>query len=418
MTDAEHDAEQHRLRRTTRHLILSLAAVAVFAVAFAGIYVWSSNKDEPTPQPTATASPSPTVPPVTPNRETLLLQATTDAGAVGNLLTGLPPDLPQATRTATLMPLRSDLIVSAPGVGPEPLLESVGGLNGQQSAATVAATVGLRVDVSWRMDRKALAGLVDSVGGLPITIQTPLRIRDEAGDVVLRLRAGRQRLSGTDASWYALGSVRGQSVPVATDRFEAVILPTIERLPTNDIDIREALTALGALAPSSIGAQELADYLLELSTSMREDRATTLDLPVSELAFAGASVSWLDYAGATPRLRRSVPYALWQAGVDGPARVLVTGPDGEAEAISAARQALTEADLVFVDGRGTPAQPQRRTTILGRGDPLLTRQVAQTLGTADAQMDLVPAQPLRGQPWADVDVVLGTSFTPSPTPAP
>ena len=228
MTDAEQQAEQHRLRRTTRHLILSLAAVALFAVAFAAIYLWSADKgDPPVPQPSAsvTASASPTVPPVAPNRETLLLQATTDAGAVGNLLTGLPPDLPQATRKATVMPLRSDLIVSAPGTGPEPLLSTVAGLDTQRPAATVSATLGVRVDVSWRMDRKALAGLVDAVGGLPVTLPEPLRIRDETGAVILRLRAGRQRLSGADASWYALGTVRGQSVVATTDRFETVIAP-------------------------------------------------------------------------------------------------------------------------------------------------------------------------------------------------
>jgi hypothetical protein len=36
--------------------------------------------------------------------------------------------------------------------------------------------------------------------------------------------------------------------------------------------------------------------------------------------------------------------------------------------------------------------------------------VAVALADPDAQSEVVPAEPLRGQPWADVDVVLGTDY--------
>lgn len=412
MTDAEKQAEEHRLRRTTRHLIFSVAAVAAFAVAFAAIYWWASGRPvepEPSPPPVSpTSTPQPT--PVPADRETLLLQATTPVGAMGNLLTGLPSE---PGRKATLLPLRADLIVSDPRNGPAPLSQTVSGFDTLRPSTSVSATVGVRVDASWRLDRKALAGLVDSVAGVPVDVDQPLRIRDETGQVVLRLPSGRQRLSGTQASWYAVGQVRGQTPELATQRFQSVITATLLRLPASDVEIRESLTALGALAPSSIGTQELANYLLDLSDALKADQVVTVDLPVSEISFAGSSVSWLDYSGATPILRARMPYALWQAGVDGPARVLVAAPQDPPGTLGYARTALTGAGLIFVDGRGTPTASNKRTSILVRGVAPLSTEIEAALGTPRAQVRTVPVSPLRGRPWADSDVVLGSDYDPA-----
>lgn len=410
MTDAEKEAEQHRLRRTTRHLILSVAAVGIFALAFVGIYLTTSREAEP-PEPTPTPSESATLPPPPADRETLLLQATTAVGAVGSMLTAVAPlDSPGAPPAATILPLPADLIVSAPSVAPQPVSRTVASIDTLRPATTVAATLGVRVDASWRMDRKALAGLVDSVGGVPVTVPEPIRLRDEEGLTVLRLKAGRTRLSGTDASWFAVGSARRDTAAMVSERFTAVLLATLRRLPTTDVEIRESLTALGALAPSTIGTQELAQYLLELSTVVRAGDAVVEALPVAQISFADTSAAWLRYDGATPRLRQLLPFAQWRAGVDGPPRVLVSAPTGSAAALSDARIAVTEAGLVFVDGRATPAAPASRTRILVRGDALLGEQVAAALGTSGALTEVLPATPVRGVPWADADVALATGY--------
>ncbi len=410
MTDAENEAEQHRLRRTTLHLILSVAAVGLFALAFVGIYVSTSGRDEP-PVPDPSPSPSQTVAPPPAARETLLLQATTAVGAVGNLLSGVAPaDASGAPPAAAILPLPSDLIVSAPSVAPQPLSRTVATIDTLRPASTVAATLGVRVDASWRMDRKALAGLVDSVGGLPVSVPEPLRLRDEEGETVLRLKAGRTRLTGTDASWFAVGSARDDTTQTVTDRFTTVMLATLRRLPTTDVAIRESLTALGALAPSTIGTQDLADYLLELSTVVRAGDAVVEELPAAQISFGGTSAAWLDYAGATPRLRSLLPYAQWQAGVDGPARVLVSAPEGSADSLAGVRVAITAAGLVFVDGRATPVEPAARTRVTSRGDAALAKQITTALATPRATTTVVPAIPVRGRPWADADVALSTRY--------
>ena len=87
---------------------------------------------------------------------------------------------------------------------PEPLRLSVASLDSQRPATLVGATTGIRIDASWRMDRKALAGLVDPAGGVTVMIDRRTRILDDQGAVALTLRPGRQRLSGFAASWYAV----------------------------------------------------------------------------------------------------------------------------------------------------------------------------------------------------------------------
>ncbi|MFN8125581.1 MAG: LCP family protein [Candidatus Nanopelagicales bacterium] len=407
MTEAEEQAEQHRLRRTTRHLVLSLVAVAIFALAFASLYWWNSHTTPPPPPgPSPTApSPSATLPP---NQETLLIQATTPEGAEGNLVTAVPAD----TSSATLLPLSADLMVSAGTLPPEPLRMSVASLDSQRPAAVVSATTGVRIDASWRMDRKALAGLVDSVGGVPVTITRRTRFLDDQGLVALTLRPGRQRLSGFAASWYAVGDVPRETTTQSTARFTQVMTRTLRRLPDSDVEIRESLTALGALAPSTIGAQELATYLLDLSRELRTGATRTVLLPVTEVPLRDETPAWLEYEGATPLVRDAVPYALWQAGVDGPPRVLVMAPDGDPGTLGYARDLIASAGLTFVDGRGTAAVAERRTTVQSRGDRELARQVSAALGVDSPRITVAPAVPVTGVPWADVDVVLGRSYVP------
>ena len=398
MTDTDHQAEQHRLRRTTRHLILSLAAVAVFGMAFAGVYVWTVDRQVP-PQPTPPPAPTATTVPL---QETLLIQATTADGAVGNLLAAVSTD----ATSSVVFPLPAELVVTGPQAAPEPLRLTVAGLDTLRSSNAVAATLGVRVDAAWRIDRKALAGLVDSVDGLPVTVPESVRVRDEAGEVVATVRAGRQRLDGTTASWYAVGTVPRQTAAEATSRFTDVMTGALRRLPRSDVAIRESLTALGALAPSTIGTQELAVFLLDLSQSLTQEGATITELATTTTPVGEFEPEWLDYNRATPQLRRTVPYALWRTGVDGPARVLVSAIQVRPGRLAQASTRISAAGFVFVDGRGTPVPSgQTRTTVTARGTRAPAMQVEAALEIPDARTEVVPAgEP--GRPWADVDVVL------------
>lgn len=440
MTQDE-QAEQHRLRRTTRHLILSIGAVAVFGLALLALYVLMPRSPEPTPP---SPSPTPTTPVPQPQQQTVLIQATTAAGALGNVLTAISDD---AQPQAVLLAVPADLVVSAPGVPAQPLAQTVTSLDTLRSATSVAATLGVRVDATWRLDRKALAGLVDSVAGITVTVAERARVRDAEGEVVLVLRRGRQRLTGTAASWYAVGQVAGQTDLAATARFEHVLLRTLARLPDSDLAIRESLTALGALAPSTIGTQDLATYLHGLSGAVRRGWLLRGTIPSTQIrlgtdAFpdpdsgAGADPDtdtdagpdtdtggspdrvvlpidyrWTQYAEATPLIRRTLPAALWQASEQGPPRVLVTAPNSAPGWLGHADRVLSDADFVFVDGRGTPHRSPPGSRITVRGPAQWGRDVATALGIPTDRVRQV-ASATEGPPWADVAVSLGRRWTP------
>lgn len=415
MTDEE--AERHRLRRTTRHLLQSVGAVVLFGLALVGLYFLVPRTPDPPPP---VPNPTPSGSPVQPQQQTLLIQATTAAGALGSVLTGYAP---AAGGSGVLLAVPADLVVAAPGVPPQPLQQTVATIDTLRSATTLAATLGVRVDATWRLDRKALAGLVDSVSGITVTVPSRVRVRDEEDEVVLVLRPGRQRLSGTDASWYAVGSVPEQTDLAATARFDEVLLRTLARLPDSDVAIRESLTALGALAPSTIATQDLATYLRDLSATIRAGALVRGAIPSTQVRLGlsrdedGVTTQityrWTDYREATPLIRAALPAALWQVGVQGPPRVLVLAEAEQPGWLGYADGALTGAGFVFVDGRGTRHGTGERSHVLGRGSAARAPEAAATLGIPEEQVETSKAQPVPvGRPWADVDVNLGRTWTP------
>lgn len=404
------DDERHRLRRTGRHLLFSLLAVGVFGLAFLGVYLWSPGR-EPPPGPGPAPSPSPTV--VTDNL-TVLIQASTREGARGNILTAVQPDPQRARNLSVLLSMPHNLVVAAPGAEQQVLADTIGSLDTLRPTAAVAATLGVHIDASWRLDRKALAGLVDSVNGVTVEVAQRLRIRDEDDQLVVTLRPGTQRLSGTNASWYAVGDVIGNSESAQAARFADVVTKTLARLPDDDLAIRESLTALGTLAPSTIATQDLASYLAELSAGIRQGATTAATVPTTRFLAGPVALRWTNFAEAAPQLRRMLPDSLWQAGVDGSPRALVRVPPQRPGWSGYVRNTLAGAGFVFVDGRGTP-DPQPRTTLLVRGDPVWALQLERLLAIPRRATSVVAAPtvpPPKGRPWADADITLGPDYVP------
>lgn len=408
--ESAEDQEDRRLRRTRRHLLFSLIAVGVFGLAFLAVYLWTPS-GEPPPDPSPTPSPSPTV--VSDNL-TVLIQATTRDGAMGNMLTAVQPDPADGSNRAVLLSLPHDLVVAAPGAEQQVLADTVASLDTLRPTSAVAATLGVHIDASWRLERKALAGLVDSVNGVTVDVAKRTRIRNEDSQQVVSLRPGLQRLSGTTASWYAVGEVIGGSGGEQAQRFADVLSKTLARLPDDELAIRESLTALGTLAPSTIATQDLAAYLTELAGAVRRGAQTSATLPTTAFLAASADLRWTNFDRAAPLLRRTLPDSLWRAGVDGPPRVLVRVPPRRPGWTGYVRNTLAGAGFVFVDGRGVP-DAVRPTSLLVRGDPRWALQLEQLLAVPRSATTVVAAPvvpPPRGVPWADADLTLGPGYVP------
>ncbi|MDP4014356.1 MAG: LCP family protein [Candidatus Nanopelagicales bacterium] len=409
MNSSPDEREHERRRRTARHLRFTLAAAALFGVAILAV-AWTSRHSEPispTTSPAASPSATATLPTTQP---TLLIQATGTSGQVGNLLTGLGGS-PGAASLVSVVP--GNLVVSAPGVSSRPLSQTQSVLDPRLPESAVAATLGVRVDGSWRIDRKALAGLVDSVGGVTVNVPRRTRVIDGEDVVVLSLRKGTQALTGAQASWYAVGDVRRGTDVDAMSRFSAVMLPTLKNLPASDADLRETLTSLGWLAPATVATSDLATYLVGLADALRVGNVRTFTVPSTPVALRERTLRWVRYDLATPLFRDGLPLAQWQAGDSLQPRVLVMTGSTRPGLIASTRSKIESGGYVFVDGRGTPAPATELSTVQARGPKSWAKRTAQLLGLPGGSVRSSQSKSASGQPWADVDVNLGEDYVPS-----
>lgn len=404
--------EHARRRRTARHLMLSVMAVAMFAGAIGALYWSDGGSSQPdssaSASASASASPSPTVAALQP---TVLIQANGDSGAEVNVLTALSPD---AESQAILISLPPDLMVSAPGAGSESVRATVSSIDTLRAPSAVSATLGVRVDGSWRLDRKAFAGLIDAAGGYTVKSKKRIRIRDGSGEVVLRIRLGKNALTGAEASWYAVGEVKGQSEAAARARGLKVFEHSLTELPNDVTEVRDTLTALGALAPTTIGAQTLAEYLVNLGEALRDGTTISFPVPTTKFPIGQTNYQWVNFNRATPKFRKTLPLALWNTSPGLPPRVLVMSGTGVPGWIGSTRATIEGLGYVFVDGRGTPVKQEAESSITVRGIQSRGTDLDVALGLPPESVGAVASETTapEGKPWADIDVVLQSDYGP------
>jgi anionic cell wall polymer biosynthesis LytR-Cps2A-Psr (LCP) family protein len=403
--------ETSRKRRTTRHLLLSLAAVVIFGGAITVLAISDQEGAPPNPgrgsSTSASPSPSPTLGWVQP---TILIQASGDAGSAVNLLTALSVE---ADPKAIMITLAPDLMVSAPGVDSESIRTTVSSIDTLRAPSAVSATLGVRIDGSWRLDRKALSGLVDAGGGLSVTLTEAVRVRDGSGEVALNLKTGVNSLTGAQAAWYAVGKINGESPVDQTERALVVFSDSLAALPNSVTAIRETLTSLGALAPTTIGAQALAEYLVEYRNAMNSGRRETFPIPTTSVALGPTQYEWVDFNRATPKLRKTLPLALWNTSDGSPPRVLVTNGTERPGLIGSTRISIENLGYIFVDGRGTKAETDAKSAIAVRGEEPWGLDVAKSLDLRAKSVSNAPnGLPPEGRRWAYVDVQLQENYEP------
>lgn len=127
---------------------------------------------------------------------------------------------------------------------------------------TVQDQVQVSVDDAWVLDRLALAGLVDAVGGVRVNVaEQTIFLTDQNRPVVLP--AGIQTVSGAQAADYVLDSaLRDEQERLV--RFQAVWDQILRRFPTDTEKARTLVVSLGALSKATMPSEELAVLLAEV----------------------------------------------------------------------------------------------------------------------------------------------------------
>lgn len=131
-------------------------------------------------------------------------------------------------------------------------------------AEAVATATGIRIDGTLTMQRLAIAGLVDSVGGVQVDAKSGLLVsgpNEEAKYVA----PGIQTLDGQHAAGYAMIRQVIESEDEQVARMDEVIRALFSKLPTDDAKADETIAALGSLARSNVSTADISKFLVSLN---------------------------------------------------------------------------------------------------------------------------------------------------------
>lgn len=407
-----------------RAVAVLLAAMVLAGGLIVGVRAVVAGGPEPGPAPTTavpspsdsvTDSPTPTPSPTGPLEQTLLLQARDDEGlAVGNVLLGSRLE-PEAGYLVAVPPR---LLVDPPG-GPQTVFEATAlGTNSALSQQTLSDLLGVRIDATWTLDRLALAGLVDSIGGIYLDVAAPVVIRGADGTVLVRLTAGINGLDGPTAASYALVRQPGEPESARQARFEEVVRQILLRIPEERSRVELVLGSLGALSRTTVPVDELSGLLLRMRGHIDRNRYTRESLPVTAVALGVARADRLDFVRAETMMAADFAASRLEPGPDVPVRVLVTSGVARAGLAVTARPPLESAGYVYLSGGSAPRQGYTESLVVVPADAAGAAQWAA--GVAKALRLPATAVRLTADPrtTADVVVILGADYRPLTPPSP
>ena len=200
---------------------------------------------------------------------------------------------------------------------------------------------GVRIDGAFLMQRLALAGLIDSVGGITVNSPNTYRVTPQ-DDVALYVRKGKSQIDGTRAAGYAL---------ISDAAYLQVLVQTFAQLPSDGQRIDEIMGALGSLARSTIPTSDISQMIVQMGKGEAWSDLSTIDVPTA--------ASYLELAGKSDWRRVSLG---WRAG----ALALTPDPDHPRIAVRSdfpqdrlrVRDALLKSGYIFIDG-GNGKMPKR-----------------------------------------------------------
>lgn len=264
----------NRIPSFLKWLISSLLAVALLTGIF---FLRGDGQAAPLP-PEITASPS-TSPSVTADPATdinNLMIALIDSKQKIVSVTVLRQS-PDGSKFAIVNIDPSALIVP-PGQGFVPISDA--GLQGSFDGVdkAISGAFGIPIDGSIYLERLALAGLVDGVGGVTIDSDNLYRV-SESGEPASYVRPGSAILPGGLAAGYAMVKSKFETTDEFMSRTNQVLRAVFENQQGDQSRVDEVLSALGSLAKSNVPTQSIARLIVELRATNLWPSATISRVP-------------------------------------------------------------------------------------------------------------------------------------------
>lgn len=378
-----------------------LALLGFALVAWVGATVLGSDGT-----PDSQASPSPTA---SPQQRTMLLQVRNDDDlGADNLVAAVGTDLPPAQ---LLVPSR--LIVDVPGAGQQTLGQSARMLDRSASQDALSDLLALRIDGTISLARVALAGMVDFVGGITVTVDEPVTQTDpKTGAQTVVVPAGSQLLNGTQAAAYALAWLPDEPEASRLARYSTVMTETLAALPDDQLQVEQMLTSLGGSARTTTSTADAASFLLDMREAIVAGGQQVRVLPTTDIdSGAGLEMVRADLTASQALLETLMPTALLSSDESTP-RVLVQNGVGTPGLGASARDRLVAAGMVFINGGNADQFGTARTQVIVKDSTAESQELGERVATAlDVPQSAVSVAE-DGQNVADVVVVLGADFEP------
>jgi anionic cell wall polymer biosynthesis LytR-Cps2A-Psr (LCP) family protein len=399
----DRQAERKSRHAATRRRLLLIGAVVVALLLIAGVavVVISSRGDD---VPVATT-------PKTPHQSTLLVQvAGQDGTAVVNALVGVT----KATGDSAALLIPAGLLVDDASSGNMPFGETLTLPAKTASRDALTDLLGVHVSSSWVLSQAGLAALVDKVGGVQATVDVDVLAKNAKGEEAVVVRAGSQRLTGSQAAAYATYLAEGEPETVRLARFNDVFDGVLRKLPATEAGIAAAITGLSTGSSSSLSLGQLASLLVTLRTAAVKELINYDVLPVNDIDTGDTVDTYgLDSAKAGPLLQSLFAASLQKDRTGDTVRVLVENGIGTPDLVTAARGHLVKDGFQFITGGNASDLSATAASVVlieDGSNKALARgaRVAKSLGLPTSSIQINP----RGQTVADVIVILGADFKP------
>jgi anionic cell wall polymer biosynthesis LytR-Cps2A-Psr (LCP) family protein len=333
-----------RTGRQRRQLLGVLAGVVVLGLL--GWLVFGGSKS---------SSKNPVVAAAGRTQTTMLIELSGNlSAAVDSALLAHDP----ATHDGVVVLVPSSVQAQVPGFGSMPFGQalSVGDPNAPRAA--LSDLMGVTIDGSWTLTPKALAALVDGIGGITVAVDHDVTQTAANGAVTIVVPAGTQKLGGADAVDFATFEAPGETEQARLARFDTVLKQILAGLPKNHGELAAMLQGLGSGSVASFTPARLATFLTGLAADNAANSTTDQLLPVTLLDTGSDLVAYtLDTAGTanlvSAQLATSVPPNRKVTGN----RVYVQNQVGTPGIGESTRAKLAAAGFVYLQGENTDDMP-------------------------------------------------------------
>lgn len=335
-------------------------------------------------------------------QRTLLLQVQgPDRTAVATVLLAHDPE--RGEGAAVLVP--PQVIATVPGAGSQLLGKALAtvGVDGTRNA--LADLMGVTVDGSWVLDVATFQRLVDTEGGIQVTVDVPIL----RGRTVL-LQPGPQHVDGSRAYAFATYLVPGEQEQSRLARLQAVLVGLLGALPAK---VEALVGSLGSGNRHSLPVKDVGAVLEGLRSDSADDTLQYRSLPVVKVD-AGTDQTRFRLDEAATRLlvdellAESVPEGARAVGN----RVLVLNGVGTPGLGAKVRDKLVRNGLVFVGSRNAPSFGYAKTLVLVKDattqGAVLGARVARAIGVPVSSVQVTD----QIGSITDVVVIVGKDFRP------